>query len=473
MAQVIHLSTCAWGAWHLDMLGRVMWPTALAPGNLPELARRYPIRYRICTTRTDRAKIESMPSFAPIAKLVQVEFDTDLLGETPEPALHMRWYVADHDYARDHGAIYLCLWPDVIFTANTLGHAADALDRGKAGAVVPTLRVVSETCVPDLLSRFEPTPGQAMALPAGEVVRLAVRHMHPLSAATFERARHGKPGTSMIFRVPGEGLIARSANTWLFMDPARIRFSRDGDIVTEDSDPGSLIHIAIDSDDMLFLSLAPLWKELETFTPGHATNALDIARMTLHPSLAASPFYDCFDRVSTRLHYGEMTETRWSPVERRANQVFARIAALRTYLRVWTLVKQHGYRRAAEIMSLALHTSCIARLLPRPGTHTFLIPSDEAFARVSRNQLSRALGRAARRSLVRALLDHALIGTPTVPTGQELCAETASGRKLRLRREGGRCRIDDEITVLDELTVAGQRVYIIDRLLVLPHGGSR
>jgi hypothetical protein len=33
------------------MLGRVMWPTMLAPGNLPELARRYPIQYWIGQVR--------------------------------------------------------------------------------------------------------------------------------------------------------------------------------------------------------------------------------------------------------------------------------------------------------------------------------------------------------------------------------------------------------------------------------------
>lgn len=463
-ARTVHLSTCAWGRWHVEMLGHIMWPTVLAAGNLPELARRYPLTYRLCTTAADRARIETMPSFAAIAELVPVEFVTDFLGDTPDIALHMQWYRDEHGYALEHDAIYMSLWPDVVFTANTLAHAADALDRGKAGAVLPTLRVASETCVPELVARPRSAHRHALELDSGDAVRLAVQHLHPLSAATLASSHHGAPGVSMIFHVPGEGLIARSAVTWLFMDPRVIRFSPEGDVTTTDANPGSLIHIAADSDDMFFLSMAPLAKDLASFIPDHSNDAMDIARMTMHPALASSPFYPCFERVAAKLHYGSMTTARWSEAEQRSERVVQNVAALRSYLQVWRAAKEHGCARAAQVMSLVLHTTPLARQLPHNGAYTFLIPSDRAFDSAPPSWIERQLDRADRKSLARAALEHTVIGSSALPGSGEARLQTAAGTAHTVRGDRGRHQIDD-IPVLEEFVAHGHRICVVDGFL--------
>ena len=444
-----------------------MWPSILAPGNLPELARRHRLTYRLCTTTADRARLEAMPSFAAIADLVRVEFVTDLLGDSPDTALHMRWYYDENRYALEHDAIYLCLWPDVAFTESSLGHAADAIDLGKAGAVLPTLRVVSETCAPDLLSR-PVSHGQALALSAGDVVRLAVRHLHPLSATTLAHAPHGKPGMSMIFRVPGEGLIALGATTWLFIDPALIRFTPDGDIVADADELDRLIHVASDSDDMFFLSLAPLWKDLDTFIPEHPNDVMDIARMTNHPMLAGSPSYEAYERFHAKLHYGPMTATLWSKAERRADRVFRSVVALRAYLAIWRIAREHGCLRAAQVMSLALHTTPIARRPPRGARYTVLLPCDRAFATAAGTEIDRQLRRRSRKGLVRAMLEHVVLGTD-LPTGGMRQLPTAAGTTLTVREANGRRTIGDDVAVLEDFVAGRHRICIVDGFV---HAGS-
>lgn len=463
----VHLFTCAWGSWHIDALTRVMWPTILGAGNLPALAARHALLYRICTTRADRERIEATPAFDAIRRHVPVEFDTDLLGDAPQIIDHMRWYGRVQTDALADRAVYLWLWPDVVFTDRTLGNAGLALERGKAGAALPTLRVMSETCLPELRGRTAASPGAPLPLSPGEVVRLGVRHMHPLSASSYERARHGKPGTSMLFRVPGEGLIARSANTWLFIDPTRLAFTAEGDVVSGGEDPAALVHVATDSDDMLFLSLAPLDKELESFIPGHAPTPLDIARMTLHPSLAASPFYELFDRVPTRLHYGAMTPAKWAVVEQRSDRLFRRVIALRRVLRLHAALTAAGRTAAAGWLARALHRTALCRVLAADGGFTIVVPADEACAEPEPGELG-APDRGQRRQLLRRLLDQVLPGLPDPPPGTAVASSSLTGRAVRLSHDGDRMRIDG-IAVRETLTVAGNRIHLLDA----PDGGAR
>src|SRR5262245_18729245 len=100
---------------------------------------------------------------------------------------------------------------------------------------------------------------------------------------------------------------------------------------------------------MFFLSLAPLFKELEVFRPNHHSEPIDVARMTLHPWLAVSPFYDYLDRVCTRLHYGPMTEGTWAPAVSRSESAFRRVRMTRAFLRILSLLKSNGCQRVAEM----------------------------------------------------------------------------------------------------------------------------
>lgn len=303
----VHLSTCVWGGWHLETLTRVVWPCILATGNLPAFMRERAATYRICTTRRDQLKLRELPIFQSISHLVPVEF-IDTPTENPEPQFHMDRFAAAMQEARDAGAIYFNLWPDVIFADQTLACAAQAMSNSHSGWL-PSFRVVSETCVEDVVNSSGRLPDSPISISPGELVRLGVRHMHPLSATGVANALHGRPDTGLLFRVAGEGFVSRTSCNCLFMDPEHIGITPDGAITTNDPHPA--VHIVSDSDDLFFLSLAPLYKELETFRPHHSNDALDIARLTMLPHVKVSPFTDQLDRVCTRLHYGAMTEAVW------------------------------------------------------------------------------------------------------------------------------------------------------------------
>jgi hypothetical protein len=129
----VHFATCIWGPWHTDMLTRITWPCLIAERNLPRLMRECSGVYRICTTQRDQRRLREMEIFRAIADLVPVEF-VDTPTESPEIAFHMTRFFTAMDDARREEAIFFNVWPDVIFTDCTLGHAARLLREGRAGS---------------------------------------------------------------------------------------------------------------------------------------------------------------------------------------------------------------------------------------------------------------------------------------------------------------------------------------------------
>src|SRR5271155_2415893 len=86
----VDIATCVWGEWHLNAMRRVMIPTLLSPGNLPAICRRFPTRYRIATTPSDRERIESWPIFSQLKAAVEIEWVTE--NASPDISYHIEWY---------------------------------------------------------------------------------------------------------------------------------------------------------------------------------------------------------------------------------------------------------------------------------------------------------------------------------------------------------------------------------------------
>jgi hypothetical protein len=158
------------GPWHLEMLTQVMWPCILASANVPAFVRELDATYRTCTTRRDQLKLRNLPIFQSISRLVAIEF-IDTPTENPEPQFHTDRFVAAMQEARESAAIYLNLWPDVVFAGQTLVSAAQAMRNGHTGWL-PSFRVVSEICVEDVVNTFGGSPDSSISIAPGELVRL-------------------------------------------------------------------------------------------------------------------------------------------------------------------------------------------------------------------------------------------------------------------------------------------------------------
>jgi tetratricopeptide (TPR) repeat protein len=453
----VDLNTCVWGEWHLQAMQHVMLPTLLSPGNLPALVRRFPARYRIATTYVDRTRIKSWPIFAALSAAVDIEWITD--NESPDIAYHLAWYERSLVDAKARQAYCFMAYPDVAWSDGIFMRCADAIDAGKVGVAIPYIRVISETFVPEIAGR---AGNRALTLSGGETVRLAMRHMHPLSVAAMAGGRHALPSLDVSWRVPDQGLLLREMSRELSMvDTTRLHANRYWNAI-DTAHPQSL-HVAADSDDMLMLSLAPLFKDFQVYVPNHALQPMDLARVSLHPD-NNNPLVKYFAARPIRLHYDRFDRNCWRPFERRAECFVGQALFTREFLSVWQAARQAGCSLASQAMSVGLVATRLAGRWPYRGPVTVYVPTDEAFGKNGWGALESLLRPERGRDLRRVLLNHVVAGVGD---------DAAAGASQRVALDGSplhvSCRDDGDFVndakIVRRLDLPPHQVCIIDRLL--------
>jgi uncharacterized surface protein with fasciclin (FAS1) repeats len=439
---------------------RAMWPTLLSPYNLPALAASFDVVYRIATTPTDCARIMDWPIYRGLADIVRTEFVTDRTD--PDVAYHVDWYHQAIAQARAARAFCLFLPPDVAWSDGTFGHATAAIRAGKFGVSIPYIRVVSETCFPEVAELAKSKAGIAPP----DAVRLALRHLHPLSATVLVNGRHARPSVEAIWRIPGEGILLRHMVRELSLfDPCRMEPTTGWNAGGCDVDD---LHIVVDSDDMLMLSFAPALKDsgrIGVYIPEHSLKPIDLARISLHP-MNDSPLINEFARRAVRIHYKRPTGDIWRRVERRGDAFMKQVLFMREFLRLWMVVRDKGHRSASRLMSVALQGTRLAARWRYDGPVTAFIPNDAAF-QSSEGLADGLLAESARFSLIATVLNHVCAGRIVAPSaGGTSHHETLGGHSLQLcADESGRLRVNGSVSVVDEIEFAPHRVLVIDKWL--------
>jgi hypothetical protein len=372
------LTTCVWGDLHTDAMIGSMFPTLLAPNNLPTLAQAFDVTYRIFTTHRDAERLAKHPLVGAISNHVKVQFIVATREEQPDPTHHVHWYdQAIHD-ARTNHSLLAFLPPDVAWSGVTLGNMGRRMAEGRLGTAMPYIRVVTETALPAIKALAKASDG-SLDIAAGDLVRLAVEHLHPLSASVMDSSRHGRPSLEKLWRVADEGFVLRHMVRELFsFDPARMQISHlwyaGASVRPED------IHIVVDSDDMFMLSFAPLRKDVPLFLQDHSVDGIDVARSSLHP-LNDTPLNMHFARHRVRLHYGATTPQRWRRAQAKSDIVFKQAMVAREAIQIWTAIRATGRCAiASQFLGAGLHASPMARRWPTDEPLTILVPTDAAFA---------------------------------------------------------------------------------------------
>jgi tetratricopeptide (TPR) repeat protein len=458
----VDINTCVWGEWHLNAMRRVMLPTLLSPNNLPALCRRFPARYRIATTPSDRERIESWPIFSRLAAAIDIEWVTE--NPSPDISYHIEWYRRSLSDAKATNAYCFMAYPDVAWCDGVLTRCAEAVAAGKVAVAIPYLRVISETFVPEIAS----LAGDAeIAFSGSDLTRLAGRHMHPLSVAAMAGGQHALPSLEVSWRVPGQGVLLREISRELSMvDTERLEANQYWNAVGT-TDPQSL-HVAADSDDMFMLSIAPLFKDFHVYIPGHALQPMDMARVSLHPA-NNNPLMEHFARQRIRLHYEELDENRWRRVGHRADSFINQALFMREFLRIWEAALANGCTLGSQAMSIVLNTTPLARRWRYDGPVTAYIPTDDAFRDAGLEDIAQLLRPEARHHLDRFILNHVVPGAPLEAASHAGKQVALSGAAIDFQSDGALERVNGA-RILRRLDVPPHQVCIIDRLLSAPAG---
>ncbi|WP_162826668.1 hypothetical protein [Pseudolabrys taiwanensis] len=435
-----HFSTVVWGPWHTGIFLDVNLPSLLADGNLPAFAAQHRVTYRIFTSEKDKARISSHPAFKKALEYVTFELIACPVEGSSDPIgmHHQLWRRSIQD-ARDAGAMILFVPPDVTWSNGAFRHVADLATSGKKAIFITYMRVVSETCVPEVRERYLARDGVTIDVSSRQLVEMAFQYIHPLTL-TYLRESPNFPihPEFILWRVPGEGYVMRVLVREMFAYDPRVVLLNEQALPAHELDP-ELTHFITDSDDLFALSFAPLMKDVDWFTSPQKLDAVTIGSWWLRYD---SPANDTVSALYYRIHLGERTPELWRRIERQSDIVMSRLIGAREILRVMRAMPQDRMAMARRVVAAALVQTRVAQLVHYKDPVTIIVPSGAEMVRWLFDNGARYLKSGAENGLANLLLDHVIVGTVDLTVQEDRTFTTMRGNSRQLSWQRGVPHID-------------------------------
>jgi hypothetical protein len=252
-----------WGEAYTRSLTEIALPALLSPGNIPALAASRRTILKLYTTDTDMARIAGTASFARLKQYVEVEYVP--IDEATAPgkgkyaamtAIHRR-LVAE---AYDEQAALVWILPDTVWADGSLRVVADAAATGKRAVMQAGIRVLKSSALPAVRRLISARSDGAV--PPGDLVRLALDHMHPYYRAWYwDAPQFNRNPANVFWRTGDSGMVIRAfhLHPLMLFPERRVRHfvsTFDDDLPLLACPSAESIYIAADSDEIFHIDLA-------------------------------------------------------------------------------------------------------------------------------------------------------------------------------------------------------------------------
>ena len=408
----VFLITAVWGPWHTDAFARATLPTLLAEGNLPAITQLHDCRYRIYTTATSAKRLEELPAMACLRQLMPVELIYLSSADTISSDMHVAaWRAAAEDAAAVKAAV-VAIHPDTPWTNGSFSFLGRALAEGFVAVVVPNIRVVSETFIP-ALERLRQGDIIPISLSSGLATSLSLRHFHPLSAAMVPQIGYSASATEIYWAVPGLGLALRHASRPAIaavphLCPLDFEFYMHGFTNSE------LVLNVTNAEDMLMLSMAPLFKDFGLLEIGHAATPNLVGLWCAHPQ-NDTPLNPWYATKEMRLPLGGLTQDEnWEKAKNAADDFMQRVIGSSDATKLVMALRNQGCETAAQLIAFALQETDFSLQLHSLHPNAPLVmlaPSEIAFEQFGRLNIYRLLRPNNEKLLLAFVMSHFRIGT--------------------------------------------------------------
>lgn len=425
-----HFSTVVWGPWHTGIFLDVNLPSLLADGNLPAFTAQHRVKYRIFTSERDIEKISAHAAFKKACEYVEFELVACPVEGTNDPiGIHHQLWRRSIFEAREADAMILFVPPDVVWSNGAFRHVADLASSGKTAIFMTYMRVVSETCAPEVRARYLANDGVTIDASSRQLVEMAFQYIHPLTL-TYLRDSPNFPihPEFILWRVPGEGYLMRVLVREMFAyDPKAIVLNEQA-LPAHALDPET-VHFITDSDDLFALSFAPLMKDIEWFTSPQKLDPLSIGSWWLRYD---SPANNMVSDDYYRIHLGERTPALWRKAELQSDIVLARLIGAREVLRVIRAMPDDRMTLARRVVAAALVQTRLVQLIHYKDPVTLIVPSSADMVRWLFENGDRYLSKGMASGLAGLLLDHVIVGDIDLSVPEDRILTTMRGNRRRL-----------------------------------------
>jgi hypothetical protein len=266
-----------WGQRHIAQFLEASLPTLLAPGNVPALAARLPCRFILMTRSEDADAIRRHLLWQQLGKVCEAE--VRLIDDLISPGNHpITLTLACERAIRAAGAAmrdtcFVLLVADYLLSDGSLATVLARIEAGAGAVLSGTPQVVSEDALPWMEAQARDARG-AVALAPRTLMRWALGHLHPATAASFagDSAAHHARTNRLFWHAGTEAMIGR----FYLMHPIAIRPQVSDFTIRAAMDyafvpemcPGGQIAVLTDSDDYLALEMQPRAAQAGDVRPG-------------------------------------------------------------------------------------------------------------------------------------------------------------------------------------------------------------
>jgi hypothetical protein len=466
---LFHFSTAVWGAWHTAAFLDVNLPSLLASDNLPAFAARHQVLHRIFTSADDAARISASPAFRRAKDIIRFEL-VESIGTHPANPIamhHVLWRRSIED-ARAAGAMIAFIPPDVAWANGSFAHLAHLASEGKRAIYTTYLRVMQETCVPDLLRLHANPATSAIDASSRELVDLALRHIHPLAITCMRDSGNFPIHPELIlWPVPGEGLLMRVLVREMFAYDPRLIDLNERALAAHPID-SDLVHYVTDSDDLFAVSLTPALQDIEWYVNPQRLDPLKVASWWLAYD---SPNNEVIAGKHFFIHPRARSAAAWSSVAHRSDALMQRIGGIREVLRTLGAMTDPDIEQARRVLVMALVETKIASVVRGRGPMTLLLPVNGAILRWLLSGGDAVLRPGRRRELVDLVLNYAIVGRLAFNPGQDMTLTTARGATRALTWRGKVPLVDGVAVRLPGFELGRHRAHVMEQVLPAANAG--
>ena len=374
MTKPITFATAIWGEWYADIFSTLLARSLIALNNFPKVRDRGHANYVIYTDAATAKRLRAATVWPRLADAIQLAVhEIEIDYDQPIAAHHRIWTQARID-ASNSGSAIVFIAPDTMWSNGSIGRIADLFENGCGGIFIPGFRVAFDTFQPAMLASFTANGSEPITLSAPELMTLALEHMHPLNTV-FLRNSPTFPDFSenILWPVSSDGFVLREpiAHSLIAIDPSMIEV----DEYTLPVRPEQIdrIHWINGSDDVLFVSLGPLARDLHWFD---AADAVDASRLGLQSVVYDGVIVDALMRRKFRFHRGVTNERRWKAVERASDLFMHRAAVTRDAIKIFHRIDAEGCTRAGALLAAALFSRNLAHAVLHTGQVTIFCPAN-------------------------------------------------------------------------------------------------
>ena len=267
IAQRCIIATAVWGKPYIEMFTTIVLPNLLSSGNLPAMVEILNCEFRIYSRHEDIEYLRRHEFVQRLCEIMPVQvFD---FGKRHISASTATQSMIFQDIMRDaascNAALCYCM-PDAIWSDGSYREVGTKLVLGYRAIMQPSIRVVSETILPELHERIDAKG--ILTLHSEDTMSLGLAHIHPLTACYHRASKRYPRHAELVLTAVGKHL----GMTYHFRDPkvlvpGKIDLTRQ--LLVGRNTPSEFLDSVTDPRQIFGLSLTPLMQDTSWYRRRH------------------------------------------------------------------------------------------------------------------------------------------------------------------------------------------------------------